>query len=402
MMKTLDQHLTREQAGFRPKFSTVDHLQVVAQLQEKANEYNIPLCFAFVDYEKAFDSIEFEPMFAALEHQGVDSEIITLLKDLYNGATSTLRLHKESEKIKLERGARQGDNISAKLFTACLQDAVVNKINWDKRGINIDGEYLSHLLFADDIILVATSPQELEEMLQDIHNASKPVGLNMHLGKTKLMFNKHADKAPVLVNGVEIEVVDSYIYLGKKITHDGSILPEIKRRITLGWAAFGRVDNIMRSKKASVRLKRNVFNQYILPVMTYGSETWALTSTQMEMLRVAQRKMERIMLGITLRDRKRNSWIRLQTGVTDIITAVNTAKHRWAGHVARLQDNRWTLRATEWTPREWRRRRGRPCTRWRDSLVQHLGPAWPRYARLRREWNESREGFLQRSDITLD
>ncbi|KAI8509970.1 hypothetical protein Bbelb_123980 [Branchiostoma belcheri] len=70
----------------------------------------------------------------------------------------------------------------------------------------------------------------------------------------------------------------------------------------------------------------------------------------MEMLRVAQRKMERIMLGITLRDRKRNSWIRLQTGVTDIITAVNTAKHRWAGHVARLQDNRWTLRATEWTP----------------------------------------------------
>ncbi|KAI8494201.1 hypothetical protein Bbelb_279610 [Branchiostoma belcheri] len=136
--------------------------------------------------------------------------------------------------------------------------------------------------------------------------------------------------------------------------------------------------------------------------MTYGSETWALTSTQMEMLRVAQRKMERIMLGITLRDRKRNSWIRLQTGVTDIITAVNTAKHRWAGHVARLQDNRWTLRATEWTPREWRRRRGRPCTRWRDSLVQHLGPAWPRYARLRREWNESREGFLRRSDITLD
>ncbi|KAI8514232.1 Neurotrypsin [Branchiostoma belcheri] len=94
-----------------------------------------------------------------------------------------------------------------------------------------------------------------------------------------------------------------------------------------------------------------------------ASETWALTSTQMEMLRVAQRKMERIMLGITLRDRKRNSWIRLQTGVTDIITAVNTAKHRWAGHVARLQDNRWTLRATEWTPREWRRRRGRPCTR---------------------------------------
>ncbi|CAH1277638.1 MUC4 [Branchiostoma lanceolatum] len=279
-----------------------------------------------------------------IDHQGVDPAIITLLRDLYHGATSTLKLHKDSEKIKLERGARQGDNISAKLFTACLQDAVINKINWDKRGLNIDGEYLSHLLFADDIILVATSPQELEEMLKDIHNASKPVGLTMHLGKTKVMYNKHADKAPIMVNGKEIEEVNSYIYLGRKVSQDGSLLPEIKRRITLGWAAFGKVDNIMRSRKASITLKRKVFNQYILPVMTYGSETWALTTTQMEMLRVAQRKMERIMLGITLRDRRRNSWIRLQTGVTDIVTAVNTAKHRWAGHITRLQDNRRRIR----------------------------------------------------------
>ena len=50
-----------------------DLLQVVNQLQKKANEYNhIPLCFAFVDYEKAFDTIEFEPLFEGLKNQGVD------------------------------------------------------------------------------------------------------------------------------------------------------------------------------------------------------------------------------------------------------------------------------------------------------------------------------------------
>ncbi|KAI8493453.1 hypothetical protein Bbelb_288500 [Branchiostoma belcheri] len=90
-----------------------------------------------------------------------------------------------------------------------------------------------------------------------------------------------------------------------------SVLPE----------AFGKVDNIMRSKKASDRL-----NKYILPMMTYG--------TKMEMLRVAQRKMGRIMLGMTLRDRKRNSWADSRQEC-DVITGVNTAKHRWAGHVAR-------------------------------------------------------------------
>ena len=52
----------------------------------------------------------------------------------------------------------------------------------------------------------------------------------------------------------------------------------------------------------------------------------------MEKLAVAQCKM----LGITLRDRKRNTWIRQETGVSDIINAIRNAKHRWAGHIARL------------------------------------------------------------------
>ena len=55
MLRTLDQHQPREQAGFRSGFSTIDHIQVISQLQENADEYNIPLCFAFVDYEEAFE-----------------------------------------------------------------------------------------------------------------------------------------------------------------------------------------------------------------------------------------------------------------------------------------------------------------------------------------------------------
>ena len=55
--------------------------------------------------------------------------------------------------------------------------------------------------------------------------------------------------------------------------------------------------------------------------MTYGCETWALNNAMMDKLAVAQRKMERIMLGITLRDRKRNTWIRQETDVSDTIKA---------------------------------------------------------------------------------
>ena len=96
---------------------------------------------------------------------------------------------------------RQGDNISPKLFTACLQDAIINQINWEDKEINIDGEHLSHLIFADDIVLVAKSPEELESMLTDIHLASKPVGLSMNLSKTKVMLNESATTSTVAVDG---------------------------------------------------------------------------------------------------------------------------------------------------------------------------------------------------------
>ena len=87
-----------EQAGFRSGYSTIDHLQTVSQLQEKANEYNIPLCLTFVDYKKAFDSMKFTLLFAALENQGVDPTYISLLRNMYNGATATLKLHQDKIK----------------------------------------------------------------------------------------------------------------------------------------------------------------------------------------------------------------------------------------------------------------------------------------------------------------
>ena len=57
--KTLDEIQPREQAGFKSGYSTTDHTHAVNQLKEKYREYNnIPLCIAFVDYEKAFDSVQ--------------------------------------------------------------------------------------------------------------------------------------------------------------------------------------------------------------------------------------------------------------------------------------------------------------------------------------------------------
>ena len=77
-----------------------------------------------------------------------------------------IHLHTDSKKLRLQRGVRQGDNISPRLFTSCLQDAVFGKINWKDRGIKIDGEYLSHLIFTDDLVLIVKSTSELQKMVK--------------------------------------------------------------------------------------------------------------------------------------------------------------------------------------------------------------------------------------------
>ena len=85
---------------------------------------------------------------------------IELLKEIDANILMTVRLHKESNKINIKRGVQQGDTISAKAFTAAFE-SILRRLAWETRGLKIDGEYLSHLRFADDILICANTPHEL-------------------------------------------------------------------------------------------------------------------------------------------------------------------------------------------------------------------------------------------------
>ena len=104
--------------------------------------------------------------------------------------------------------------------------------------------------------------------------------------------------------------------------------------------------------------------------------------------------MERKMLGLKLQDNIPCSEIRKRTKITDIIEYTLKQKWGWAGHIARVKDNRWTKRCTEWQPRRGKRSRGRPSTRWQDDITRKGGTTWNRKATGRRQWKALMEGYI--------
>ncbi|MBF2463452.1 reverse transcriptase family protein [Listeria welshimeri] len=119
----LDEYQPPEQAGFRKGYSTIDHIHTVRQIIQKTEEYNQPLCMAFVDYEKAFDSIETWAVLESLQRCQIDWRYIEVMRCLYNAATMTVQIQDQRTRpIRLHRGVRQGDVISPKLFTNAMED----------------------------------------------------------------------------------------------------------------------------------------------------------------------------------------------------------------------------------------------------------------------------------------
>ena len=103
------------------------------------------------------------------------------------------------------------------------------------------------------------------------------------------------------------------------------------------------------------------------------------------------------------KDRIRNTELRRKTKVEDIILRIKKSKWRWAGHTARQNDNRWTKRLLDWTPRIGRKNKGRPRVQWEDDIRKFCAKEprsiWRRESNNRTKWRAHAEAFaLQWAD----
>lgn len=98
---TLDAAQPPEQAGFCKFFSMTNHLHALNEIYERAAEYKFPLFVAFIDYEKAFDSVKHNAIWTALKDQGVHDTIIGTLQGIYKNAGSTFHFASTAIQVKV-------------------------------------------------------------------------------------------------------------------------------------------------------------------------------------------------------------------------------------------------------------------------------------------------------------
>uniref|UniRef100_A0A7I5ECP8 Reverse transcriptase domain-containing protein n=2 Tax=Haemonchus contortus TaxID=6289 RepID=A0A7I5ECP8_HAECO len=207
--KILDEGQPCEQAGFWRGSSTIDHIHTVTRL-----------------IEKAFDTVETEAVNEALGNQGVPTQYVRMLRELYNNFTTRISPFYEEVIINVKRGVRQGDTISPELFSAALEN-VMRHMEWESMGVKVDGRYLHHLRFADDIVLITPNIEQAEQMLAEFDNACGKIGLRLNLTKTMFMRNGLVPDAPFMLNGTNISECSSYVYLGRKVNMMNDLAPEL-------------------------------------------------------------------------------------------------------------------------------------------------------------------------------
>ncbi|KAE9417307.1 hypothetical protein Angca_002713, partial [Angiostrongylus cantonensis] len=116
--------------------------------------------------------------------------------------------------------------------------------------------------------------------------------------------------------------------------------------------------------------RAQLFDSTVFPALTYASETWFLHKEDERSLSVIEPAVERTMLGVSrftqVRDGIRSSDLRQRSNIKDAILYAKQLKIRWAGHVMRMNYNRWTKAVSDWIPRDVTRSAGKPPTRWSE------------------------------------
>ena len=375
IQKKISEEINIAQAGFQQGRGTRDHIFNMRNIIEKCREYNTDLYCCFIDYSKAFDCVQHEALWKIMIDMGFPIHIIKLIKNLYNEQSATVRINGEtSEWFKAEQGVRQGCIISPYLFNIYAEN-IMRQIYCEEyfkhfHSLNIGGHDLPELRYADDTVLLSTTPEGLEKLIMSVKRHSEVQNLFLNAKKTKIMKTDKSKQHPdIKVNNENIEVVKEFQYLGTIITHNGNIFREIKRRCAMALQKLKKMKKLWQGTSKTTRIK--LLRSCIFPIATYGSESWTINKNAERIISSFEMKCYRNILKIPWVLKRTNASILEELGIEGewLVKTVKKRKLAYFGHIKRHE----SLERTIFEGRMPNNRcRGRPRRRWSDDIERDL------------------------------
>ena len=142
-------------------------------------------------------------------------------------------------------------------------------------GIKIARRNINDLRYADDIILMAESEEELKSLLMKVKEERKKVDLKLNIQKTKIMAS-----GPITSWEIDGETVADFIFGGSKITADDDCSHEIKRCLLLRRKVMINLDSILKSRDITLPTKVHLVKAMVFPVVMYGCESWTVKKAE--------------------------------------------------------------------------------------------------------------------------
>lgn len=284
--------LCEEQTGFRKGYSTMDHTFNLKCLMDLYLHRNKQLFCAFIDYKKAFDSVNRTALWQKLLQQNINGKMLKLIHSMYSNAKSCVRQNSRlSAYFYSNVGVRQGENLSPILFALFLND-LVEFISRGYDGLTDITEAvhllcdtddievyfkLYLLLYADDTVILAESKEQLQAALNSMYLYCQTWKLEVNPSKTKVVvFSKRKiNEKPVFTyNGENLVVVDDFVYLGVTFTYNGTFTKHKNCLLEQGRKAMFSVLKKIRKLNLPVDIQLQMFDCMVGPILLYGAEVY--------------------------------------------------------------------------------------------------------------------------------
>ena len=226
---------------------------------EQSIEWRSSLLVNFIDYEKAFDSVDRKTLWKIMRHYGIPTKLVNLVEELYEGSSCKI-LHEGqlTDSFPIKTGVKQGCILSPFLFILAIDWLMKESTAGRRNGIQwTPWTQLDDLDFADDLALLSHTQAQMQEKTTVLDSLSRSIGLHIHAGKSKIFRINNANQAAIVVNNKRLEEVDSFVYLGSVTDRRGGTEADIKARIGKARTAFLSINNFGKIGQVNERMRNN-------------------------------------------------------------------------------------------------------------------------------------------------